>query len=716
MAALVCVGRASAAGVAGPSALGPLRPRIGAPVRPTEFRGDVRRIPRGNLVPREESEARAPGDVPPSAGGDAALQTGGVLAPTPAPLQSFPGLNHADWGAGWPPDPNGDAGPDYYVQTVNTSVGIFDKRAGARIAAFTFDSLFGQAPTGTPCDNQNQGDPVALYDTIGRRWIVSDFAWSNYTSGPMYQCMAVSKTSDPVAGGWWFYAWQTGTGGSVPDYPKLGVWPDGIYMSANLFATNAGGSFQNLRVWAFDRAGMEAGQPAQSVSFVLPKTVGGISVFSLLPSNAHLPTGLPPTGRPNFFASIWGAYAIRVWRFHVDWQTPASSTFTGPTNVPVATFNVGPSTVPEKEGNSLDTLTYRLMMHNQYANLNGTESLWLSHTVGTGGIARPRWYELGVTGGAIASLPAQQSTWAPDAKHRFMPSLALDRNGDMALGYSLSDATMYPSIRYAARLAGDPANTLGQSETSLVEGTGFQCCNFSDGSTNERWGDYSSMSIDPDGCTFWYTNQYYTAHPTVLAQDDWQTRIGSFRLAGCSSAGYHTVGRVTCNTSTPRFSVGAPTVFGYGSGETQYVLWRTLFAHFDGISWTLGAETPFLAAATTAASPADQWYALTGEPVGSSASLAVTADSGLAGYWVAVEQTVWLTSTGALVTSDTQLAETPGGNAALAGTPACYWPDATSPPAPLDSPALTSDVLAAATARPNARAIAPALAALAARR
>ena len=426
------------------------------------------------------------------------------------------------------------------------------------MAAFTFDSLFSQSPTGTPCDNSNQGDPVALYDPIGDRWIASDFAWSNYTSGAMYQCMAVSRTSDPVTGGWYFYAWQTESGGVLPDYPKLGVWPDGIYMSANDFATTGSGSFQNIQVWVFDRVAMESGGTASGLTLNLPRTVGGVTVFSLLPSNARVVTGLPASGTPNYFASIWGAYDIRVWKFHVDWANTANSSFTGPTNVPIATFNVGPSTVPELGGNNIDTLSYRLMMQNQYTNLNGAESLWLTHTVGSPSIAQPRWYELRVTGGTIAGSPTQQSTWAPDSKNRFMPSLALDKKGDMAIGYSVSDASMYPSIRSAGRLSSDAPGTLGQAETSLIEGTGFQCCTFSDGSTNSRWGDYSAMSIDPDGCTFWYTSEYYDTQPTTLAQDNWKTRIGSFQLPGCTSA----------PAPAPTISLFTPTIGLVGTSVT----------------------------------------------------------------------------------------------------------------------------------------------------
>ena len=265
-----------------------------------------------------------------------------------------------------------------------------------------------------------------------------------------------------------------------------------------------------------------------------------MSVFSLLPSNTRSVTGLPPAGAPNYFASVWGAYAIRVWKFHVDWTNPSNSTFTGPTNASTATFNVGPSTVPEKSGNPLDTLSYRLMMQNQYTNQNGRESLWLTHTVGNGGspnVAQVRWYELPVTGGNVSTSPRQQATWGPDSKNRFMPSLAVDKAGNTAVGYSVSDSSTSPAIRYAGRLATDPLSTFGQSEQTLVQGTGWQCCSFSDGTLNTRWGDYSAMTIDPDGCTFWYVGEYTNATPTTLkgaTGNNWQTRIGSFELPGCS--------------------------------------------------------------------------------------------------------------------------------------------------------------------------------------
>jgi hypothetical protein len=513
-------------------------------VKPKVFHGDVRRLPlRKPVVEEERPEPQEPSAELPivlqsKIQSDLALQTFAPAAPAPTPNSSFPGLDFATWGAGWPPDTNGDVGPNHYIQTVNTSIGIYDKSNGTRLAAFTFDGLFSQAPTGTPCDNSNQGDPVALYDALSDRWIVTDFAWSNYTSGAMYQCMAVSQTSDPVLGGWYFYAWQTASGGKIPDYPKLGVWPDGIYMSANIFNTTGSQAFQNAQVWAFNRTEMESGVTAHVVSFTLPQKISGTTIFGLLPSNLRTNGSAPSAGAPNYFASIFGSFVARVWKFHVDYGVPANSTFTGPSNVTISSFSAGPGSVPEKSGNNVDTLSYRLMMQNQYQNANGLESLWITHTVGNGGspnVAQLRWYQLNVTGGTVVTAgPVQQGTWAPDSKNRFMPSLALNKNGDMALGYSVSDLTMFPAIRYAGRLASDPFGTLGQGETSLIEGTGFQCCKFSDGTTNTRWGDYSTMTIDPDGCTFWYTNEYYDSSPVTLAQDNWKTRIGSFKFTACT--------------------------------------------------------------------------------------------------------------------------------------------------------------------------------------
>jgi hypothetical protein len=606
-----------------------LKPEPKEKVKPAHFDGDLRRIPPGHVKQGEaRPEPQVPYAAPGAAQGDAALQTSVATAAAPAPSTTFDGLDYRHGGAGFPPDTNGDVGPNHYVETVNTAIGIYSK-TGEQLWTNTFDALFSAGGTGTPCDNSNQGDPVVLYDPIGDRWIISDFAWADaaFSTGPFYQCFAVSATPDPVGGGWHFYAYKIQAGAVLGDYPKLGVWPDGIYMSTNNFASSGAGSFKNVEVFAFDRVAMEAGQPAASVAFNVPSVVGGTQVFSLLPSNARTATGLPPAGSPNYFASIYGSYNIRVWKFHVDWANLSSSTFTGPTNPPIGTFSVGPGTVPEKSpGNPLDTLSYRLMMQNQYTNQGGRESLWLTHTVGSGGspnIARVRWYELPVTGGTVGAV-RQQSTFAPDSKNRFMPSLAVDKVGNMAVGYSVSDATMSPAIRYAGRLAGDTLSTLG-TEATLVQGTGYQCCNFSDGTLNTRWGDYSAMTIDPDGCTFWYVGEYTNAAPTTIRDpvtgNNWQTRIGSFQLPGCAST----------TSSTPTVSGFSPPSGAVGASVT---ITGTNFTgatavKFNGTaaSFTVGSATSISATVPTGATSGTISVTTAGGTATSSSSFTVETTS-----------------------------------------------------------------------------------------
>jgi hypothetical protein len=488
-------------------------------------------------VKKERPEREAPvqdlsGELAPIGEGAAA-----PAAPAPSPIASFEGLDFNNWGAGHPPDTNGDVGPEYYIQTVNTSIGIYRKSDGFRVAAFTFDTFMSQGNFGNLCDTDNFGDPVVVYDTFADRWIITDFAFQldanrAVVSPPgAYQCFAASQSGDPVSGGWNFYSINITD--KLNDYPKFGIWPDGLYMSANMYGFSANGSFSNVRVWAFNKAQMYAGAPTvQAVTFNAAKVSGGGQNFGLLPSNARLQTGTPPAGRPNLFAALTGfTNVVRIWKFHVDWNNTANSTFTGPTDSSTgATWAVGPSRVPELEGNTLDTLTYRAMMQNQYTNIGGIESLWNSHTVAgsSSSQAAVRWYQVPVTGGTIGSA-LQRSTYNPDSRNRFMPSAAVDRLGNMAIGYSVSDATMYPAIRYSGRLAGDPINTISQTETSLIEGTGGQTHVFNDGSLDHRWGDYSTMTLDPDGCTFWYTNEYY-----VTNGGDDHTRIGSFRFPQCS--------------------------------------------------------------------------------------------------------------------------------------------------------------------------------------
>jgi hypothetical protein len=497
----------------------------------------------------------------------------GRSAPAPPPIANFDGLDFATWGAGHPPDTNGDVGPTYFIQSVNTSIGVYPKAGGAPVAAFTFNTFMSQGSFGNLCDSDNFGDPVVLYDSFEDRWVITDFAFqldgSNNVINPpgSFQCFAVSKTGDPVTGGWNFYS--INTAGGLGDYPKFGIWPDGIYMSANMFDYAAAGSFQSPRVYALNKAQMYAGSPTvQVVTFNAPS-----ADFTLLPSNARLQTGTPPPGTPNYFVSTWQFLnALTVYKFHVDWDRTTLSTFTGP-DVPLAATswpNAAVPNAPSLGGNALDVLQIRAMMQNQYTNLGGAESLWAAHTVrrgNTSGFAAPRWYQVDVTGGTVAANLPQAATWDPDAANvifRFMPSLAVDRAGNMALGYSTSNSTSKPAIKYAGRLSSDPVDTLGQTEQLLIQGTGTQTGNCG-GSACARWGDYSAMTLDPNGCTFWYTNEYYA----VDGLND-LTRIGSFAFPSCTpvGAGGTLSGTVTATVGGAPIS-GATVTFGSRTTTTN---------------------------------------------------------------------------------------------------------------------------------------------------
>lgn len=513
--------------------------------------GDLRALPPVRPVRRERPEREGPPPAPkmlPGPAGTAAglenqIQTSpiapGPNAPAPSPDANFAGLDFATWGAGHPPDTNGDVGPDHFIQSINTSIGVFRKSDGVQLTAFTFDTLMSQANAGNLCDTDNFGDPVVLYDTFEDRWLITDFAFQldgsgNVSPQTVLQCFAVSKSGDPVAGGWNFYSMETV--GGLGDYPKFGVWSDGIYMSANIFGYAAGGSFQGVRVFALNKAQMYAGAPAvRVVSFDL-----GSGDFTVLPANARLQTGTPPPGTPNYFVSTWDFLnALTVYKFHVDWNSITLSTLTGPDTPLAATSwpNAAVANAPSLGGNLLDVLQIRAMMQNQYTNIGGAESLWTTHTVRRGsttGFAAPRWYQVDVTGGTVAPNIPQAVTWDPDGAdvmHRFMPSLAVDRQGDMALGYSTSSSTTKPAIKYAGRLATDPVNTFSQTEQLLFQGLGTQTGTCG-GVSCTRWGDYSLMTLDPDGCTFWYTNMYYAVDGL-----NHQTRIGSFRYPECTAVG-----------------------------------------------------------------------------------------------------------------------------------------------------------------------------------
>ena len=576
-------GALTAAAGKGSLAADPVTITVGPKVTPVVFNGDVRSLPleapdRSRVRPELERESVY---VKPGAPPSSLPATPRVASAMPAPSQNFAGLAFTPWGAGHPPDTVGDVGPNHYVQAVNTSIGIFNK-TGTQLAAFTFDTLFNG--TNLPCDNDNQGDPTVIYDRLANRFIVADFAWAAgaLQNGPYYECIAVSQTGDPVAGGWFLYAVRTddATHPWLADYPKMGHWPDGLYMTANMFdcltASCSSATFNGVRVWAFDRTDLVAGAAVDQVIVDISASGCATNVdpcyASLLPST--MTATAPPAGRENLLVSEDQLqYNYEVWKFKPVYGA-AGTTFTGPTNVAQAPYPFEFPLVPTP-GNSLDSLSDRMMMQNQYTNIGGVESLWVNHTVETASGAPVlygiQWAQLGVTGGTVAPAPVQQQTYAnvgADAQNRWMGSLAVDKNGNMALGYSVANANNRPDIRYSGRLVGDPASTLAQGEAELVNGTGTQLG--SCGGTCTRWGDYSAMALDPDNCTFWYTTEHYNVDGL-----DWQTRIGSFRYpnANCS--------QTPTGVSVTRFAAGrtpSGVVLSWRSGSEADVLgfnvWR----------------------------------------------------------------------------------------------------------------------------------------------
>jgi hypothetical protein len=610
--------------------------------RAAAFNGDLRNLPQSGPRKKERPERHGPKIELRTIGAGGLRDTGSSLnvpnAPAPSPLTNFNGLDFLNFGAGRPPDTNGDVGPTYFIQSVNTSMGIYRKSDNVRVAALSLDTFMSQGNFGNLCDTDNFGDPVVLYDSFEDRWVITDFAFqldgSNNVVFPpgMFQCFAVSKTSDPVSGGWNFYSINT-TGG-LGDYGKFGIWPDGIYMTVNMFDYAASGSFQNVRVYAFNKAQMYANATApQVVSFDLPP-----DEFTVLPANARLQTGTPPPGTPNLYSVVWQfANVISTYKFHVDWNSISLSTFTGPFDTLAPTsFAVGPETVPAMGGLNNDTLSHRLMMQNQYTNIGGVESLWNSHTVQGSSViqAAVRYYQVNVTGGTIAANTTQAATHNPDTTNRYMPSLALNRLGDMMIGYNASSTTLKPAIRYAGRLAADPVNTLPQTETSLIEGGGAQ-------TFTNRWGDYSTMTLDPDGCTFWFTSEYYAVNGT-----DWQTRIGSFKFPGCTNVTSGTVmGTVSASVGGAPIS-GATVALGSRTVTTNASGVYTFTGIAAGTYPSLSASAPGFNASTvaslvvTSSATTTQNFAL-----GTAPNSGCLADTTQADFQMGVPTNVDLTST-----------------------------------------------------------------------
>ena len=478
-----------------------------------------------------------------------------------------------------PPDTNGEVGLTQYVQIVNEGFQVFNKIDGTSafgpVGISTLWSGFGGV-----CQTNGVGDPVVLYDQIADRWVISQFAGKHV---PTDECIAVSTTSD-ATGSYYRYGFHLGT--SFFDYPKLGVWPDAYYMSMNVFNTG-GTAFYGPQPFAFDRAAMLDGN---SATYITPGITGGSSEETYLPSDLDGSTP-PPAGAPNTFVEWPNGGVYKVFHFHVDFATPANSSFTLFATPPAAGFTAlclsTRACVPEPNGSALDALADRFMFRLAYRNFGDHESVVTNYTVSSGGVAGIRWIELrDVTNGPVTVH--QESTYQPDNTWRWLGSAAMDGNGNLAIGFSVSSSAVVPGIRYAGRLAGDTLNTLGQGESVLFAGLGSQT------GTSNRWGDYSDLTVDPvDDCTFWYTNEYY---PGGSSQFNWRTRIGSFKFETCSGSGSPTVpGAPTLAASggdaVVHLAWSAPS--DGGSSITNYNVYRATSSGAEVLLTTLGKITSF---------------------------------------------------------------------------------------------------------------------------
>ena len=448
----------------------------------------------------------------------------------PLPIMTFEGVMNASNSAYYTPsDSNGDIGPNHYVEAVNTLIQVFTRSGVPLSAPFRISTLF--ASLGGPASLYDDGDPIVMYDPMADRWLISQFVitpWLNSSGASnCIQSIAISQTGNPL-GSYHLYTF-TMPNNKMNDYPKFGVWQDGYYMTDNQFGPPPSYTWGGAGVFAFDRAAMLTGGPASYIYFDLYSV--NASFGGMLPCDLD---GPPPNSEPGLFAevddsaNIGPSDAFRIWKFSVDWVTPANSTFgTGgqPDYVlPVADFDPTFTLNVPQPGTTvrLDTLSDRLMHRLQYRNFGTYETLVANHTVNVGGNhAGVRFYELRRALPAGTWIVYQQGTFAPDDANRWMGSAAMDSAGNIAIGYSVSSTSVYPSIRYAGRLATDPTNTLTQGEATLYVGSGSQT------SIQGRWGDYSMLAVDPvDDSTFWYVNQYYP----VTSSAGWHTRVGTFIL------------------------------------------------------------------------------------------------------------------------------------------------------------------------------------------
>ena len=450
---------------------------------------------------------------------DAAAQELALPPVSANTILNFDGITDAQGGGFVPPDTNASVGSTQVVETVNVAYSVWDKATGTQLMApKSIQTLY--TPLGGQCATGNLSDPVVNFDKAAKRWVITMIAFNNSFSANN-ACMAVSTSSDATGT---YHVYSFNYGKTLPDYPKVGVWPDAYYVTTDSFPN--GGFFTGAETCAMDRKKMVAGAAAKMVCFQR-NTLD----FALLP--ADLDGSTPPAvGSPNYQLDLASSTALNLYKFHVDFVTTSNSTFSGPTKLTVATYTDacaanGTCIKQPSPGEQLDALGDRLMYRLAYRNFGDHEAMVASHSIkATGAGAAPsavRWYEIRSPGSAPVVF--QQGTFGGGTQTAafWMGSIGMDKTGDIALGFSVSSSTVKPSIRYTGRVPTDPLGTM-ETAKLIVAGTGVQQSSFN------RWGDYSSMAIDPtDDCTFWYAQEYYKTNGSF----NFSTRLASFKFNSC---------------------------------------------------------------------------------------------------------------------------------------------------------------------------------------
>ena len=447
---------------------------------------------------------------------------------------SFPGMSGLNQVT--PSDANGDAGPTQYVQGVNSREGallaVFDKAGNRTAGPVPLESMWADA--GGVCATGGEGDPVVQYDTLERRWLFSQFAFrvraGHHPEPPFYACVAITDSEDALDDVT-VYTFRLEKR-FFADMPKLSVWPDGYYMASHVYGPR---EYKGEAVMVLEKQSLLDGVDARVIRFRMRDD------FGIVPSDL-VGTTPPPPGTPNYFVSIKDddlgqpRDALKVWAFDVDWDRPDDTRVYEVATLPTEPFSSNMCRgsflcLPQKGAPmDLDPLAGDPFIKGAYSGymttyrvVNGTASLLLNHTIKVGKRkAGVRWYELRDLDGTPQIY--QQGTQTDEELSRWIGALSVDKAGNMALGYSTTSSTEYPSVRSTGRMASDPLGSMTIPERLVVAGTGAQ-------TQSPRWGDYNSMSVDPvDDCTFWYTNQYNRS----TGPRRWHTVITAFSLPGCS--------------------------------------------------------------------------------------------------------------------------------------------------------------------------------------